>query len=166
MLCQIATGESLQCPLRSTKQHVGSGYASLVEDLTRFHTLQRMPMDISMERLNDADGIESTLKTTHAAEWHKKCRLKFNRKAFDEQSRGELTTGQQRTIPTVHTRSANRLSESTAPTCFFCNEPASSARLHNASTYNIDTNVRRDALDVSQGHCFVGQTCSRRHACN
>ena len=48
----------------------------------------------------------------------------------------------------MHTQSVNRLSESTEPTCFFCNEPASSARLPNASTYNIDTNVRRAALDV------------------
>ena len=147
VLCQISTHETLQCPLRSTKQHVGSGYASLEEDLIRFQTLQRMPMDISLERLNDGDGIESTL-TTHAAEWHKKCRLKFNRKAFDEQSRGELVTGQQRSTPTVHTRSANMLSESTEPTCFFCNDPAGSASLHNASTYNVDTNVRRAALDV------------------
>ena len=36
VLCQIATDESLQCPLRPTKQHVGSGYASFVEDLIRF----------------------------------------------------------------------------------------------------------------------------------
>ena len=119
VLCQIATYESLQCPLRSTKQPVGSGYASLVEYLIRFQTLQRMPMDISMERMNDGDGIEST--HTHAAAWHKKCRLKFNRKAFDKRSRGELTTGHQRSTPTVHTRSVNRLSESTGSTCLFCN---------------------------------------------
>ena len=54
----------------------------VVEDRIRVQTLQRM----QMERLNDGDGIESTL-TTHAAEWHKQCRLKFNIKAFDEQSR-------------------------------------------------------------------------------
>ena len=34
------------------------------------------------------------------------------------------------------------------PTCFFCKEPASSASLHNASTYNFDTHVRRAASDV------------------
>ena len=95
------------------------------------------------ERLNDRDGIESTL-TTHAAEWNNKCRLKFNIKAFDEHSRRELTTGQQRSTPTVHTRSANRLSGSTEPICFFCNESAGSASLHNI----VDTNVRRAVLDV------------------
>jgi hypothetical protein len=79
VLCQVVTDEHLQCPLRSTKQSSGSGYASLTEDL-RFQTLQHTPMDIDFERLDDGDGIESTLKA-HKAEWHKKCRLRFNKKA-------------------------------------------------------------------------------------
>ena len=53
-----------------------------------------MPMDINLERLDDGTGIESTL-TAHRAEWHKKCRLQFNNKAFIEQSRRELSIGQQ-----------------------------------------------------------------------
>ena len=53
-----------------------------------------MPMDINLERLDDGTGIESTLRA-HRSEWHKKCRLQFNKKAFDEQSRRELAEGQQ-----------------------------------------------------------------------
>ena len=102
VLCQVVTDESLQCPHRSTKQSIGSGYASLAEDLLRFQTLQHMPMDINLERLDDGDGIESTLKV-HRAQWHKKCRLRFNKKAFDEQSRGDLTTRQQHSASPVHT---------------------------------------------------------------
>ena len=103
VLCQVVTDESLQCPLKSTKQPVGSGYTSLAEDLLRFQTLQHMPMDLNLERLDDGDGIESTLKA-HRAEWHKKRRLKLNKKAFDEQSRGELTTGQQPSTNLLCTR--------------------------------------------------------------
>lgn len=51
------------------KQPVDSGYASLAEDLLRFHTLQHIPMDLNLERLDDGDDIESTLKA-HRAEWH------------------------------------------------------------------------------------------------
>ena len=98
-----------------------------------------MPKDIKLERLDDGNGIESTLKA-HRAEWHKKCRLQFNKQALDEQSRRELTTGQQQSASTMHP-------QSTEPTCF-CNEPAGSAGLHKASTYNIDANVRRCALEV------------------
>ena len=55
--------ESLQCPLRSTKKHIGSGYASLAEDLLRFKNLQHMPMNLQVERLDDGDGVEATLRT-------------------------------------------------------------------------------------------------------
>jgi len=147
VLCQVATDESLQCPLRSTKPTIGSGYASLAEDLLRFQTLQHMPLDLSLERLNDGDGIESTLKA-HRAQWHKKCRLKFNKKMFDEHSRADLTIEQQHSNSVVHTRSADCHSQSTNSTCFFCNEPAGSADLHKASTYNIDANVRQCAIEL------------------
>ncbi|KAK1876983.1 Lipoprotein-releasing system ATP-binding protein LolD [Dissostichus eleginoides] len=106
-----------------------------------------MPMDLNLERLDDGNGIEYTLKA-HRAEWHKKCRLKFNEKAFNEQSPRELTTGQHQSTYTVHTRSAHSHPQSTEPTCFICNEPAGSADLHNSSTYNIHTNVRKCALEL------------------
>ena len=136
----------MQCPLRSTKQSVGSGYASLEEDLLRFNTLHRMPKDINLDRLDDGNGIEVTLKA-HKAGWHKKCRLRFNKKAFDEQSRRELATEeQQQSASTMQTRSAHSYPQSTELTCFFCNEPAGSAGL--LHTYNIDANMRRCAVEV------------------
>jgi len=53
--------------------------------------------------LDDGDGIESTL-TEHREKWHKKGRLQFNKKAFDEQSREEITVAlQQQTASAVHT---------------------------------------------------------------
>lgn len=106
-------------------------------------------MDINLNRLDDGDGIESTLKA-HRAEWHKKCRLQFNKKAFDEQCWGESTTAteQQHNTSTMRTRSAHSQPQSTEPTCFFCNKPAGSAPLHKASTKNISTNVEKCALKV------------------
>ena len=106
VLCQTETDEHLQYPLRSTKQPNNCGYASLADDLLRFHTLQHMPMDLNLNRLNDGDGKESTLKA-HRAEWHKKCRLKVNKKAFEEQSQREFLTQKQESILIVHTRSAH-----------------------------------------------------------
>lgn len=147
ILCQIVTNESLQCPLRSTKQTNGSGYASLAEDLCRFQALQHIPMNLNLERLDDGDGIESTLKK-HRAEWHKRCRLKFNKKAFDEQSHKDVTIEQEPSTCTVDTRYAYSHPQHTEPTCFFYNETAGAGVLHNASTYQIDANVRRCAFEL------------------
>ena len=104
VLCQEVTDEPLQCPLRNTKkQSVGSGYVSLAEDLARFRTLQHMPMDLNLERLNDEDGIESTLRR-HKAGWHKSCRLKFNKRAYDVLSQ-KLNRGLQsnKNMPLLYT---------------------------------------------------------------
>ena len=100
-----------------------------------------MPMNISLERLDDGNGFESTLKS-HKAKWHKKCRLRFNKKAFNKQSRRELAAEQeQQSEFIVHTQSVHRHLKSPEPTCFFCDKPAGSSGLHEASTFNIDKNV-------------------------
>lgn len=110
-----------------------------------------MPMELNVNRLDDGDGVEATLRR-HSAQWHKKCRLKFNKKMFAQQSRAESASGQQSSTgtPTVHTRSADahRLPQSTEPICFFCNKPAGTAELHHAATMEIDKNVRRCATEL------------------
>ncbi|KAG0717679.1 hypothetical protein GWK47_053917 [Chionoecetes opilio] len=109
-----------------------------------------MPMELNVNRLDDGDGVEAL--RTHSAQWHKKCRLKFNKKMFDQQSRAESASGQQSSTgtPTVHTRSAaaHRLPQSTEPICFFCNKPAGTADLHEAAAKEIDKNVRRCATEL------------------
>ena len=149
VLCQTETpGESLQCPLRSTKGPSGSGYASLAEDLLRFKTLQHMPMDLQVERLDYGDGVDATLRA-HSAQWHKKCRLKFNKKMFEQQSRAECVREQQsNTSPDVHTRSAYMHPKTTEPICFFCDQPAGSEGLHEAATKQLDKKVRECARDT------------------
>ncbi len=36
VLCQLVKGEALQCPARSSKAPIGSGYASLAQHLLQF----------------------------------------------------------------------------------------------------------------------------------
>lgn len=109
VLCQAVTDEPLLCPLRNTKkQSVGSGYVSLAEDLVRFRALQHIPMDLNLERLDDGDGIESTLRR-HNAGWHKTCRIKFIKRAYDV-LRQKLNTEQHENTSSVHTQSAHQQS--------------------------------------------------------
>lgn len=146
VLCQEETDEPLQCPLRSTKSSHGSGYTSLAEDLHLFQGLQHMPLNLNLERLDEGDGVEATLRI-HGAQWHKKCRLRFNKKMFHQQSRAEAATVQQSST-SVHTRSVYKCPKSTEPICFFCNEPAGSVGLHEAATKQIDKKVRKHAHEL------------------
>lgn len=148
ILCQRVTSDSLQSPIRWSKNTCSSdyaGYISLAEDLLRFNTLQHIPLDLDLRRLDEGIGIERTL-SVRQAKWHKKCRLKFNKKAFGELSRKEIAS--QPSTSHVKTRSTNSHLESTDPLCFFCDEPAGSLDLRKASTKNIDANVRRCAIEL------------------
>ena len=72
-------GTGLQCPyaVKNNKASVGSGYKTLVEQLTNFSELGHMPIDVDIKQLDDGDGIEAMLMRHHVG-WHKTCHLKFS----------------------------------------------------------------------------------------
>lgn len=170
VFCQEDTRAALECPARSTKAAIGNGYSSLAEHLIQFQALGHMPMDIDIERLNDGDGIEATMMRHHAS-WHKTCRLKFNltklkllekrcmeeeRRSMKEEEEGmdeakECIEEEKEGTSTslcMHTRSSHSRVDLKEAKCFLCDEPAGSAGLHNASTYDIDMKVRKCAMEL------------------
>ena len=82
VLCQTATDDALQCPARSSKPPVGSGYISLAENLNQFKDLGSVPMDLDHQILDEGTGIQEILMK-YSAKFHKTCRLKFNKKALE-----------------------------------------------------------------------------------
>ena len=48
----------------------------------------------------------------------------------------------------MQTHSSHESVELNEDKCFFCDEPAGSACLHNASTYDIDRKVHKYALEL------------------
>ena len=144
VLCQEDTGTALQHPY-AAKGKPGIGYKSIADHLTSFNELGHMPMNVDIEQLNDGDGIEATLMR-HQAGWHKACRLKFSQLKLDRLQ--EKSDEGIDTPSSVHTRSNQNTVELAIDKCFFCNEPAGSDCLHNASTYDIDVKVRRCALEL------------------
>ena len=67
-LC-VLCHETLQCPARSSKLLVGSGYMSLAENLNQFKDFGIVPMDLDVEKLDEGIGIQETLMI-HSAKWH------------------------------------------------------------------------------------------------
>jgi len=68
IFCQTdIPGETLQCPLRSTKKPIGSSYASLADELLHFQNLHHMPMNLQVGGLDEGDGVEATLRR-HSAQ--------------------------------------------------------------------------------------------------
>ena len=131
VLCQLDINAALECPTRSTRPTSGSGYKSLAEHLMQFQSLGRVPMDIDINRLDDGDGIETTLMR-HQACWHKTCQLNFNQTKLDRLNKKVV-------------QEENEIDA----TCLCCGKAASSEGLHNASTYDIDRKVYQCALELN-----------------
>ena len=53
------------------------GYKSLAKKFPEFHIINEMPIALDMRRIDDGDGIESTL-VRNKARYQDSCRLKFN----------------------------------------------------------------------------------------
>ena len=149
VLCQKDTKAGLECPARSSKAPVGSGYKSLAEHLIQFQMHGCMPLDLDIKRLDDGDGIEATMMNHHAC-WHKACRVKFSQTKLERLERRLAGEKNKESLP-MQTRSSHESVESVElneDRHFFCDEPAGSACLHNASTYDIDRKVHRCALEL------------------
>ena len=147
VLFQTETDETLQCPARYSKLPVGSGYTSLAENLNQFKDLGIAPMDLDVEKLNEGIGIQETLMI-HSAKWHKTRNLKFNKQVLQRVSRKQTKQRSQNAgISGVQTRSA--FSHTTSlDLFFFCNEPAGTTNLHEASTHKLDMKERRCTLEL------------------
>ena len=92
----------------------------------------------------------------HQACWHKACRVRFSQTKLDRlqkkitknQVENEDTSSSVRMVTRSSLRSPSVDLEESTSRCFFCDEPAGPAGLHNASTYDFDRSVRKCALQL------------------
>jgi hypothetical protein len=109
-----------------------------------------LPVDVSIECLDEGQGIEQTLKD-HKAAWHKTCRDLFNNTKLqrakkpslhDEQTDEDLPAQETRGSPVKARRSNCTLGETLAKNeCIFCDKPDKLSNLRLASTLEIDRKV-------------------------
>ena len=155
VLCQEDKNEKLVCPADSKKQDVGAGYVSLANDVTAFDNAGCLPNTLSVSRIDDGDGIETTLKC-HKAKFHSSCRLQYSkprlqramkRKTTDIEAESNTVCVTKRARREQMSRKQDRSKEN--PLCLFCDKPASSSDpLHEAMTKIIGERVKRCAIKV------------------
>ena len=144
IICQDDTKETLTRPSQSKRTDVGSGYSSLAENLIRFNELKELPCTLQLHRLDEGHGIEAAM-VANSAGYHETCRLKYNRTKLQRAEKRKRVTvdDSHNTGACKRTRSLSaRTGNSGPPSCFFCEQPAGSERLHAAATFTIDRHVR------------------------
>ena len=76
-ICQQVTKEKLIQPSLFNREHDRTGYDTIAKDIPLFHEINALPILLSPTRLDEGDGIESTL-TRNKAKYHSICKLMFN----------------------------------------------------------------------------------------
>ena len=65
-LCQERSDKPLICPAKSKCKDIGAGYDTLGDNLSSFRSVGNQPLPIDINRLDEGDGISSTLKSNCA----------------------------------------------------------------------------------------------------
>lgn len=144
-----STSEALQCPanIRRSDIEVGAGYRSLETVLLRCQSINWFPTTIRLDQLNDANGIASKLQLMKA-KWHKTCRNKYTDMKLKrhEHSKRKVESDISETSRKITRQSPGCSTSTMTQDCFFCG--GTSGELHKVSTFSIDSNIRKYALQV------------------
>ncbi len=151
------TGTALQYPANNNMSApTVDGYVSLTSNLIEFAELGEIPINIDIARLNDGDGIETTMRR-HTARWHKACHLKVNQTKLKRLQHSMKSKNVKADGPSpIATRTTHKKVDLTKDICFLCNEPAGSKNLHRACTHDIDIRVRKCAMQLQDTDLSVG----------
>ena len=148
VVCQESKAETLQCPADSKRSDVGAGYRTLAENIQQFSELGCMTVQISLSRLDEGDGIESTFLRCKAR-WHKSCYLLFNSTKLNRAKKRHAPTPNE-SANSKYTRSSALTSsqvDDSEKTCFFCDRPGALKNpLHSVCTFGLDARVRKCAF--------------------
>ena len=82
VLCQQPSFGHLINPRNGRSHEKPKGYRILAVNLEELHSLNALPLNIDLSRLDDGSGIEETM-TTNFAKWHKSCLVLCSRSQVD-----------------------------------------------------------------------------------
>ena len=145
IICQDVRDERLQCPADSKRKDAGEGYKSFTENLMRFSDIDELPVKISLERLDDGDGIEATLRCWKAS-WHKSCRCKFNATKLERaEKRRSDNFKELDSIGGKYARSQKKAKVDIKVACLFCDQVIRDEESREAMTFKVNSRALESA---------------------
>ena len=142
------TDERLECPADSKRKDAGVGYKSFTENLMRFSDIDELPVKILLERLDDDDGIEATLRCRKAS-WHKSCRCKFNATKLERaEKRRSDNFKELDSVGWKYTRSQKKAKVDIKVACLFCDQVIRDEESREAMTFKVNSRRRGFACKV------------------
>ena len=145
-ICQENSNEPLRCPAHSKRGTEGVGYKTIIENLVGFQEISALPKSLTLTRLDDGDGIETTLMNKEG-KFHESCRLRYNKTKLLRAGKRKSSSNDSYETEQKHTRKSLP-SQSSTVSCFFCGSLAPDETLHEVTTFELDTKVRQCAMKL------------------
>ena len=105
----------------------------------RFSDIDKLPVKISLERLDDGDGIEATLHCRKAS-WYKSCRCKFNATNLERaEKRRSDNFKELDSVGGKYTRSQKKAKADIKVACLFCDQVIRDEESREAMTFKVNS---------------------------
>lgn len=149
-LCQTDTKEPLQSPpIHHVSQH--DGYKTIATNIPLFHKINKIPMTLDLERLDEGGGIEATLRR-YQVKYHYNCRLRFNntkllraKKPQSDAQCSETDEGQTKRRRTMMHKSLDD------QVCFLCDNISPKSDLRQVMTMHLNDRLHECAQTLNDG---------------
>ena len=150
-LCQTEKkGEGLESPPPGGVEQ--DGYSILATNIPLFKAINHLPIKIDPSRLDEADGVEDTLRRNQA-KYHQSCRLLFNNTKLQRAPKKKASSDS----PTDGSRSIRRASLN-CQQCFYAKKQEPKSELRKAMTIELDQRLNECALNLNDGKLLVRLT--------
>ena len=151
VLCQMEGDAMLIDPAKTRNKNQPSGYQTTSMNLKALGDVNALPFGIRLDRLDDGNGIENTLRL-NTARLHKSCYTACNsRTVLRAQKKRKHDAEPRSPVKSKLWSSFSTPSECDASdegVCFFCDKIDHQNNLHRSSTQNLDDSVRRMATEM------------------
>lgn len=150
VICQNSSKEHLQCPANQAyrRSDIGSGYATLAENLEGFKELGVLTPPTQLEYTSNLQDVLLSNK----AKWHKSCQLKYNSTKLQRlQKRSHEDTDvedQSERRKSIRIGSEHEKETKFPRKCFFCDSDSTDQPMHSVTTFEVDRRVRKIATDT------------------
>ena len=128
VICQTSTSEALQCPAQQKHRRadIGCGYTTVARNLYSF---SKLGIDTPVTQIN-TNSLRKTL-SDNQGKWHKKCQLKFNKKALEKTKRKHKDKSELPKAKFTRASVSSRNVQQQKSICFFCEEGKDSQQERN-----------------------------------
>lgn len=146
-ICQQDTKEKLIQPSLFNREQDRAGYGNIARNVPLFYEINALPILLNPTRLDDGDGIESTL-TKNRAKYHQSCKLLFNNTKLERAQKRASSTAADDTEEEIRVKRP-RTPQPSQAVCFICERGSPTTALREAMTMKVNDRLNECAKNLS-----------------